>query len=796
MAGLPKNLSLAAVVLLLTVRMPVANAQPPAAAAAGPVGFVNTLQGTDSRFELTHGNTYPATALPWGMHTWTPQTGRNGDGWKYQYHKDTIRGFQQAHQCSSWTRDYLVFSVMPVVGKLVVDEDERAVRFSHADEVARPYDYRVKLASGVAVAMAPTAHGAFVRMAFPPGQPAYVVIDGYTGRASLTVDAERRRVTGSVRNGGGVPSGFRDHFVIESDRPFVSQGTWQARRGDDTIHAGARSITGRRVGGYLEFEPGAVVNLRIASSYISPEQAELNLERELAAAPDIDAVRAAAKRAWNEVLGKIEVAGGSDQQRRTFYSCMYHASLFPRKFYERDAAGEPYYRSPYDGQVHRGTMYTDTGLWDTFRAQMPLNTIVQPRMHGRYMQALLAAYEQCGWLPAWSFPGEGGSMIGNHAISLLADAWVKGIRTFDPEEALAAYRHETTAKGPWGPANGRGGWDEIERLGYLPYPKYREATSKTLEYAYDDFCGYQLARATGHDDYAREFGRRMFNYRNVYDPATGFMRGRDEDGKWTGDFDPAEWGGPYTEGCAWHWTWSVMHDVAGLIELMGGDEQFVARLDAVFTAPSDFKVGTYGAPIHEMREMVAGGLGQYAQGNQPIQHAVYLYNYAGQPWKAQHWARTIMARLYNSSEDGYPGDEDQGQTSSWYVLSALGMYPVCPGTDQYVLGSPVFPRATIDVGGGRRFTIVAHHQSPENVYIQSATLNGKPFERNYLRHEEITGGGELVCQMGPTPNRQRGTGLEARPFSLSTSNQPLPGDDGATSPPPGGNLPQGSKAYE
>lgn len=727
--------------------------------------YVNTLQGTNSGFELTHGNTYPATALPFSMHTWTPQTGANGDGWKYQYEKDAIRGFQQAHQCSSWSNDYAVFSVMPVVGKLIVDEEQRATRFQHEDETAKPYDYRVKLASGASVAMVPTERGVFMQIAFPAGERAFLVIDGYTEMGSLEILPNEQRVTGTVRNGRNQPGEFRNYFVIEADQTFVSWGTWQ-KRGDE-IQAAETHIDGHRVGGYLEFPPESIVNLKIASSYIDLQQAHANLNQELGGFTNIEAARTAAKEVWNDFLGKVRIEGGTDEEYRTFYSCFFRASLFPRKFYEIDAAGKPIYRSPYDGRVHHGCMYTDTGFWDTFRAQMPLNTILHPTMHGRYMVALLAAYKQCGWLPSWSFPGEAGSMIGNHAISLLADAWVKGIRTFDPELALSAYQHESTGKGPWGPANGRGGWDEIERLGYLPYPNYHEATAKTMEYAYDDFCGQQLASSVGREDQAARFGRRMFNYRHVFDPSTGFVRGKDDQGSWNDNFDPTEWGGPFTEGCAWHWTWAVFHDVVGLIELMGGDEAFVAKLDAVFDAPSDYKVGTYGAPIHEMREMVIANMGQYAHGNQPMQHMVYLFNYAGQPWKSQKWARTIMQRLYDSSENGYPGDEDQGQTSSWYVLSALGFYSVCPGTDEYVLGSPIFKKATIGLESGKKFVIEAHNNSPRNVYIQSAKLNGQPLERNFLRHSEITNGGVLELDMGDTPNFERGTRLEDRPFSVS-----------------------------
>ena len=727
--------------------------------------YVNTLQGTNSSFQLTRGNTYPTTALPFAMHTWTPQTGRNGDGWKYQYAKDSIRGFQQAHQCSSWTNDYAVFSLMPVAGNLEVDQYKRAARFSHADEIALPHYYMVKLDNQIGVEMSPSERGAQLRFAFPKNQAAFVVLDGYTGMSGVEIDVKNRKITGYVHNGRGLQKNFKNYFVIQFDQPFRAQGIWENHKNErwnDRL-----SGEGEGFGAYIEFKAGATVQVKVASSYISPEQAALNLERELGGHKNLEETKAAAQRVWNEHLGKVLVEGGSREQMETFYSCFFRASLFSRKFFELNQEGNPYYFSPYDGTVHDGYLYTDTGFWDTFRAQFPLNALLHPTMHGRYVAALLDAQDQCGWLPSWSFPGEAGSMIGNHAISLLADAWAKGIRTFDPEKALAAYLHEATNKGPWGPANGRDGWKEYFTLGYVPYPNYREATAKTLEYAYDDFCGYNLAKMTGNKFYQDVFARQMYNYKNVYDPQVGFMCGRGADGSWTKNFDPYEWGGPFTEGNAWHYLWSVFQDPQGLIDLMGGERHFTAKLDSVFTIPNTVHVGTYGGKIHEMTEMEMADMGQYAHGNQPIQHMVYLYNYAGQPWKAQRRAREVMARLYSGTEDGYPGDEDQGQTSSWYVLSALGFYSVCPGTDEYVMGSPAFPKTTISLENGKKFVIEAQGNSSRNVYIQSATLNGKPFSRTFLRYGEITDGGILKLEMSDSLNTTRGTARADRPFSLT-----------------------------
>ncbi|CAM4091704.1 alpha-1,2-mannosidase, putative [Pedobacter westerhofensis] len=733
------------------------------------VSYVNTLQGTNSRHELTRGNTYPTTALPFGMHTWSPQTGKNGDGWKYQYHKDRIRGFQQAHQCSSWTRDYAVFSFMPMTDQLTVNENEREAQFSHADETAKPNYYKVRFANQITTEISPSERGAHLRFSYPKGKKSFLVLDGYTGLSGVQIYPAEHKISGYVHNGEGFKKGFRNFFVAVFDQPFKSFGTWENRK--NTVQEKALAAEGEGKGAYIEFEAGVRVQVKVASSYISDEQAALNLSTELGKDQTLEDTKAKAAAVWNRSLGKILVEGGSEEDKATFYSCFFRASLFSRKFYELGKDGKPYYFSPYDAKIHDGYMFTDTGFWDTFRAQFPLNTLLQPEMHGRYMNALLDAYQQCGWLPSWSFPSEAGSMIGNHAISLLADAWAKGIHTFDPELALKAYLHEAKNKGPWGPANGRDGWKEYDALGYVPYPQFREATAKTLEYAYDDFCGYHLAQMTGKPGYAEIFKKPMYNYKNVYDPSTRFMRGKDAAGNWAPGFDPVEWGGPFTEGNAWHWQWSVFQDIHGLIGLMGGNANFTAKLDSVFSEPSRVNVGSYRGMIHEMTEMVMANMGQYAHGNQPIQHMAYLYTYAGQPWKTQFHTREIMSRLYNATENGYPGDEDQGQTSSWYVLSAMGIYSVTPGTDQYVLGSPVFKKITLNLENGKKFIIEAPSNSRENVYIKAATLNGKAFTHNYITHGDIVNGGTLKLEMTAQPALKRGLAENDKPFSLSDPAQ-------------------------
>lgn len=746
----------AALALCLTLSFPVF-------AEKDLVQYVNTLQGTNSTYELSWGNTYPTTAVPYPMNSWSPQTGKNGDGWKYQYSATTIRGFQPTHQCSPWVGDYGVFSLMPV-SELVVDESKRATPFSHDKEIAKPHYYKVTLENGITTEFSPTTRSAHFRFSFPAKGDAFLVLDGYTKTSQVQIDVANHRITGYVHNGAFSPKTHKNYFIIQFDKPFVSYGTWENRK--NTIQKNNLSREGEGIGAYVQFAKGSKVQAKVSTSYISPEQAEVTMTRELGKHSSVEVTKQAAADVWNQLLNRVLVDGGSEEDMKTFYSCMFRANLFSHKFYEEKEDGSPYYYSPYDEKIHDGYMFTDNGFWDTFRSQFPLTNILHPTMQGQYMQALLDAQEQCGWLPSWSFPSETGGMVGNHSISLLTDAWVKGIRTFDPEKALKAYAHEAMNKGPWGGANGRVRWKDYYQLGYIPYLESMGSTAQTLEYCYDDFCAYQLAKMTGNKFYEEVFARQIYNYKNVYDPSVGFMRGRKLDGSWA-DFDAFEWGGPYCEGNAWHYNWSVFHDVQGLIDLTGGDERFVAKIDSVFALPGIVKYGTYGTKIHEMLEMELAKMGQYAQGNQPIQHMIYLYSYAGQPWKTQYWIRQVMDRLYNSSENGYPGDEDQGGMSSWYVLSALGIYSVCPGTDEYVLGSPKFRKATITMEDGKKFVIEAKGNSKDNVYIQNATLNGKRHTRNYIHYSDIVNGGVLELQMGNQPEKTRGTAKEDRPFSLS-----------------------------
>lgn len=746
---------------------------------AAPVDYVSTLVGTLSKHSLSTGNTYPAIAMPWGMNFWTPQTGKMGDGWQYVYTDDKIRGLKQTHQPSPWINDYGQFAIMATTGRPVFNEDERASWFSHKAETATPYYYKVYLADwDVTAEIAPTDRAAIIRFTFPETRQANIVVDAFDGGSSVSVYAGRQTVTGyTVKNSGGVPQNFRNYFVIEADHAFTVST-------EDTEGRGA-VLT-------MSTKRGEQVVLRVASSFISQEQAWQNL-RELDGRT-FDQVCADGRKRWNDVLGRIEVEDPDIDHLRTFYSCLYRSVLFPRAFYEIDAEGKPVHYSPHTGEVCPGYYFTDTGFWDTFRCLFPLLNLVYPEMNVKMQEGLVNCFKESGFLPEWASPGHRGCMVGNNSASVVADAYLKlnanlnlnlnhnlnhNLNSYDIEALWRAVVHGANAVHPQASSTGRLGFDYYNRLGYVPYNVgINESVARTLEYAYDDWCIYQLGRALGKKEKElRPFREHAMNYRNVFDSETRLMRGRNEDGTFQSPFSPLKWGDAFTEGNAWHYTWSVFHDPEGLIRLMGGKEVFAQMLDSVFNVPPLFDESYYGGVIHEIREMQIMAMGNYAHGNQPIQHMIYLYDWAAQPWKAQQRIRQVMDRFYNAAPDGYCGDEDNGQTSAWYVFSAMGFYPVCPGSGQYAIGSPYFDRVTLhlpsSVSGDLQYptlTIEARNLNANlnaNPYIGAMTLNGRNYDRNYLEHSDLTKGGSIVFQMQAEPNRQRGTSEEALPYSFS-----------------------------
>ena len=731
-----------------------------------PVDYVNPLVGSQSSFQLSTGNTYPAIAMPWGMNFWVPQTGKNGDGWQYTYTANKIRGFKQTHQPSPWINDYGQFSLMPTVGEPVWDENERASWFSHKAEVATPYYYKVYLADYDVVAeVAPTERAAILRFTFPETDQANVVIDAFDKGSVVRIDPKNHAVYGySTRNSSGVPEGFKNFFIIQFDKPFSSFSVVE----DSIIHEGEKGIGCNHAGAIVTFNTrrGEQVNARVASSFISLDQPLVNL-RELAD-DDLETVKEKGRQRWNEVLGRIQVEDNDIDHLRTFYSCLYRSVLFPRSFYEIDANGNPVHYSPYNGQVLPGRMFTDTGFWDTFRSLFPLVDLMYPTMGAWMQEGLVNTYLESGFLPEWASPGHRNCMVGNNSASVVADAYLKGLRGYDIDKLWEAVVHGTTAVHPQVQSTGRLGHEYYNKLGYIPYDvNIKESVARTLEYAYDDWCIYRLGKALGKPkSEIKVYAERAMNYRNVFDAETKLMRGRLKDGSFQSPFSPLKWGDAFTEGNSWHYTWSVFHDPQGLINLMGGKKTFCQMLDSVFAVPPVFDDSYYGFTIHEIREMQIMNMGNYAHGNQPIQHMIYLYNYGGQPWKAQYWVRQTMDRLYTPQPDGYCGDEDNGQTSAWYVFSALGFYPVCPGSNQYVIGTPYFDHVTLHLENGKLVTIT---REGKGCYIQSMTIDGKPYTRNYLEHERLLQGCDIRFVMGDTPNTKRGTAPRDLPYSFSNN---------------------------
>ncbi|MBR1570889.1 MAG: GH92 family glycosyl hydrolase [Bacteroidales bacterium] len=717
----------------------------------GPVDYVNPLMGSASTYNLSTGNTYPAVAVPWGMNFWTPQTGADGDGWTYRYDATHIRGLKQTHQPSPWINDYGAFSLMPVTTGPYMDQEARGSWFSHKTETATPYYYSVYLADhDVLAELTPTSRAAVFRFTYPEAEMSYLVVDGFPGGSQLHPDGNR--VTGwNAHNHGGVAEGFRNYLVLESDTPFT---VIDREEGDH-----AQLLLG------FPTTKGQVVEVRVASSFISQDQALTNLE-EVKGKP-FEEVKADARKAWNEALGRVEVEDGNLDHLRTFYSCLYRTLLFPRDLSEITAAGERVHYSPHNGQVEKGYFFTDTGFWDTFRSLFPLLNLLYPEQSAKVQEGLVNDYLESGFLPEWASPGHRDCMVGNNSASVVADAWLKGIRGYDIGALWEAVTHGAHAVHPGVSSTGRAGWRFYDSLGYVPCDVgVSESAARTLEYAYDDWCIWQLGKVLGKPEEALEpYRKAALNYRNLYDPEYGLMNGKSLSGTFRRPFSPLKWGGDFTEGNSLHYTWSVFHDPAGLIGLMGGPEAFAAQLDTVFAMPPRYDDSYYGFPIHEIVEMTVMNMGNYAHGNQPVQHMLYLYDWCGQPWKAQARIREVMEKFYTPWADGYCGDEDNGQTSAWYVFSALGFYPVCPGSGEYALGTPLFRKATLHLTGG---DVVIEAPGAEGCYVRRLTLNGTKWTRNYLRHSDLVKGARLRFTLSSVPELSRGTAPEDRPYSFSS----------------------------
>ena len=738
------------------------------------VDLVNPLMGTDSKFSLSNGNTYPAIATPWGMNFWTPQTSKMGDGWAYKYDDETIRGIKQTHQPSPWINDYASFSLMAVTGELKFQEDKRASWFSHKAEEAKPHYYKTYLADYDVIAeVTPSERAAIFRFTFPENDSSYIILDAFEKGSMVKIIPEERKIIGYCRNNnGGVPENFHNYFVAVFDKDFKWKHTWS-----DNWKLNKNSIVseGDHVGAIIGFmtERGEQVNVKVASSFISLKQAELNLDKEIGEKTFKD-IKSQAKASWEKEFQRLMVEDDNIDNIRTFYSCLYRLLLFPRKFYEINKEDEIVHYSPYNGKILPGYMFTDNGFWDTFRAVFPFFNLMYPELNKQIMEGLANTYKESGWLPEWASPGHRQSMIGSNSAPIIADAYLKGnVNDKDKDVLLEAVLKNANIKdGRPKQSVGREGIDYYNRLGYVPYDVgINENAARSLEYAYADFTIAEMAKKMNKPELSKRFYKQSKNYINLFDPETKWMRGKNEDGTFQSPFNPLKWGDAFTEGNSIHYTWSVFHDIQGLIGLMGGDLEFTKKLDTVFTMPPKFDDSYYGFTIHEIREMQIVNMGNYAHGNQPVQHMIYLYNYAKQPWKTQHKVRDVMEKLYSATPDGYCGDEDNGQTSAWYIFSALGFYPVTPGVPEYVFGSPLFKKATINLQNGKKFTIYAEGNNHKNHYIKSLKLNGVNYNKTWIDYNDILKGGNLNFEMDIKPNKDFGVSSESKPYSLSNINK-------------------------
>ena len=746
--------------------------------------FVNPLIGSDSSHALSNGNTYPAIALPWGMNFWTPQTGKMGDGWIYTHKNDGLVGIRQTHQPSPWINDYGAFSIMPVIGDLKVLEEDRKSKFKNLHVL--PHYYKVQLKeSKTTIEISPTKRSAHFRIKFPKNTKSHLVVDAFFKNSMIKIIPNENKIIGIAKNNsGGVPENFSNYFILEFNSSFSNYGTWNSK-GKTFIDL---EKEGNHVGGFVSFlnHEDQAIEVRVSSSFISHEQAQINLDREIPITQSFNETKELAKLSWNNELSKIKVTPAitkktidkteyikSQEKAKNdvikFYSSFYRTLLFPREFHEYNKDGEQIHYSPYNGKIEYGPLYTDNGFWDTFRAVFPFYTLLYPEKLGEILQGIMVnPYKESGWLPEWSSPGHRDCMIGSNSASIIAEAYIKGIQNFDIETAYKGIINSSNNEGPVSSV-GRKGAKEYNELGFIPYDtSINESVARTLEYAYNDFSIWKLAEQLHKpDEEILLFKKRALNYKNVFDESTNFMRGKSSKGVFESSFKPDKWGGVFTEGSAWHYTWSVLHDPQGLINLMGGRKNFINKMDAIFTTDPTSDYSYYGFKIHEILEMELAEMGQYAHGNQPIQHAIYLYNYAQEPWKTQEKVRYVMDNLYGAKEDGYCGDEDNGQTSAWFVFSSLGFYPVAPVTGQYVIGSPLFENVVIELSNGNKLTINASNNNSENLYINNLTFNGLETHNNWFSHQQLKNGGIIDFTMSNSINKNWGSSKKSVPFSMS-----------------------------
>jgi predicted alpha-1,2-mannosidase len=761
----------------------------PAAAASEKshlADYADTRRGTLSSGDFSRGNNFPATAVPHGFNFWTPETDAGSTSWLYQWsrqnnagNRPTIQAFAASHEPSPWMGDRQTFQFMPSPAAGVPDPSRaaRALAFSHDNEVAKPYYYGVTFDNGMRTELAPTDHAAIFKFTFPQSG-GNVILDNVNNNAAYTIDADNAAVSGwSDVNSGSLSAGFTRMFLYATF--------------SEPVQSSAMLPTGNRPStGYLKFA-GKTVTMRVATSLISVEQARHNLDLEIPRKATIDSVKAQARKLWDAKMHTIEVEGASPDQLTTLYSNLYRLFLYPNSAFENTGTNaKPVYRHTVQSAVTSpastatetgapikdGKVYVNNGFWDTYRTTWPAYSLLTPSDAGQMVDGFVQQYEDGGWISRWSSPGYANLMVGTSSDVAFADAYQKGVKGFDPGTAYQAALKNATVTPP-NDNVGRKGLASSIFKGYTPSDATGEAMSWAMDGYINDFgianMASALARKTGNQRYAEEaeyFRSRAQNYVNMFDPGVGFFQGKDSKGNWrlTPDqYDPRVWGYDYTETDGWNMAFHVPQDGQGLADLYGGRDQLAKKLDTFFSTPETATFpGSYGGTIHEMLEARDVRMGQWGFSNQPSHHIPYMYDYAGQPSKAQALVREALSRLYLGSEigQGYPGDEDNGEMSGWYIFSALGFYPLQMGSPNYAIGSPLFTRATVHLENGKKIVINAPHNSASNVYVQSLKVNGKAYNSTSLPHSLLAGGATLDFTMGPHPSSW---GSDGPPTSIS-----------------------------
>ncbi len=698
-----------------------------------PLEYVNVLQGTASTPEFSRGNTLPIAALPFGMAHWTLQSdGR--DEWFFQPGTRRIQGFRCTHQLSPWLGDYGQAVFLPFRGEVHPAPRARASSYAMEEAKLAPHSLELLLLRFRARAeLIPTERCALLTSEF--------LQDGLTGACGLLIevpgqtgewhaDPAARTIRFESRvNTGAVPKNFATYYVLETDAPWERFET--------------QVVQGNRIG-ILHFGQAGRITARIATSFLSMEQASENLKREVGTRTP-EQLRAAAAKVWEEHLRRIEIEGAGEDQLRTFYSCMYRTLLFPRVFHEPDAQGAPHHYSAFTGEATPGVMYADHGYWDVYRAWYPYMSVVYPERLSEILQGWVNAYKEGGWFPQFPSPGYRACMTGSLIDAVFADAAVKGVAGVDYATAYEGLKKHATSPGDPAKGYGRVGFAYYNRLGYVPADRVAQSVAESLDAAYGDFCIAQVAATLGRTDDARHFQDRSENWRKLFDPGTGFFRGKNEDGTWLEPFHSYRWGSPYVEGSAWQHRFDAAQNYAGLFEAMGGKAAAARALEQMVTVPPVFEVGVYGEEIHEMSEMAAVAFGQYAHSNQPSHHLLYLFTLSGRPEETQRWVRRTLGTLY--TPETFPGDEDTGSMAAWYILSSLGFYPTCPGKAEYTVGAPLFPRATVHLPGGKTLSVVAENNVAQNWRVGEVTFAGQPVAEWRLTHQRLVQGGELRFRM-------------------------------------------------